>query len=51
MKVLERFRKAGFIVNFDMWSVHFAHDYYEELAIDALLNHLFRYQIQLDVFD
>lgn len=41
MKVLERFRKAGFIVNFDMQSVRFAHDYYEELAIDALLNHLF----------
>lgn len=41
MKVLERFRKAGFIVNFDMQSVRFAHDYYEELAISALLNHLF----------
>lgn len=41
MKVLERFRKAGFIVSFDMQSVRFAHDYYEELAIDALLNHLF----------
>lgn len=40
MKVLERYRKAGFIVSFDMQSVRFAHDYYEELAIDALLNHL-----------
>lgn len=41
MKVLERFRKAGYIVNFDMQNVRFAHDYYEELAISALLNHLF----------
>ncbi len=41
MKVLEQFRKAGFIVKFDMQSVRFAHDYYEELAIGALLNHLF----------
>ena len=40
MKVLERYRKAGFIVSFDMQSVRFAHDYYEELAIDALLIHL-----------
>lgn len=41
MKVLEWFRKAGFIVNFDMQSVRFAHDYYEELAVSALLNELF----------
>ena len=41
LKVLERFRNDGIIANFDMQSVRFAHDYYEELAIDALLNHLF----------
>lgn len=40
LKVLERFRNDGIIANFDMQSVRFAHDYYEELAIDALLNHL-----------
>lgn len=41
MNVLEGFRKDGYIVNFDMQSVRFAHDYYEELAIGALLKHLF----------
>lgn len=41
LKVLERFRNDGIIASFDMQSVRFAHDYYEELAIDALLNHLF----------
>lgn len=41
MKVLERFRNDGLIASFDMQSVRFAHDYYEELASDALLNHLF----------
>lgn len=40
MKVLERYRNDGLIANFDTQSVRFAHDYYEELAIDALLNHL-----------
>ena len=41
MKLLERFRNDGLIDAFDMQSVRFAHDYYEELAFDALLNHLF----------
>lgn len=41
MKLLERFKNDGLIATFDMQSVRFAHDYYEELAIDALLNHLF----------
>lgn len=41
LRVLERFKNDGIIANFDMQSVRFAHDYYEELAIDALLNHLF----------